>query len=49
MLDQRFTRSAEVKEKKKQKNLLFSITLSCTLWELFNLWGRGMRGLLDIP
>lgn len=42
MLDQRFTRSAEVKEKKKKKKttLLFSITLSCTLWELFNLSGR---------
>lgn len=40
MLDQRFTRSAEVKEKKK-KNLLFSITLSSTLWELFNLLGKG--------
>ena len=41
MLDQRFTRSAEVKEKKKKKTtLLFSITLSCTLWELFNLSGR---------
>lgn len=40
MLDQRFTRSAEVKEKKKKTTLLFSITLSCTLWELFNLSGR---------
>lgn len=42
MLDQRFTRSAEVKEKKE--NLLFSITLSSTLWELCNLLGVRVEG-----